>query len=413
VLEQAAAAHRRQDDEMNNGSTPNIRIMPTSFGVAGGPRQTPDHPDFRAGPISFTRHVVRFLGREEQIEALLPKGLALRGEPIVQFQFFCLTDIPWLAGRGYNLLSMLIPVRHVAAGGEAVDGQYQAVMWENLGDPIITGREQLGHPKLYAQLPPPRQWGGKTYLQASWEGFTFAELELVCDDVATDDARSEFMAGAGAGIISHKYIPKSGQWNEADADYLTLSPVPGESNKRSAARAFRPDWHRQHQVQRARMAGHADAVPHHQTARWPRTTPPGRRLYYRGQDVSRLSRPDNSGLILSEDSAMSIYSPPVIAGFAATIVGQFVALALIPATRGFTAVLPTIVCIVSFVLSIGISARLVHAGVDLSVLTPIITVSLQLLILVVAVAVYGESASFAKIGLLIGAAVMIGAATRL
>ncbi|ATE64652.1 hypothetical protein [Rhizorhabdus dicambivorans] len=110
---------------------------------------------------------------------------------------------------------------------------------------------------------------------------------------------------------------------------------------------------------------------------------------------------------------MPALSFPIIAGFIATVIGQFIALSLIPATRGFTAIWPTIICIVAFVVSIGISARLVHGGVDLSVLTPIITVSLQIGILIVAVTVYGESASMAKIGLLVGAALMIGAATRL
>lgn len=110
---------------------------------------------------------------------------------------------------------------------------------------------------------------------------------------------------------------------------------------------------------------------------------------------------------------MPALSFPVVAGFIATIIGQFIALALIPATRGFTAIVPTTICILSFVISIGISARLVHGGVDLSVLTPIITVSLQIAILVVAITVYGESASTAKIALLVGAALMVGAATRL
>jgi small multidrug resistance pump len=104
---------------------------------------------------------------------------------------------------------------------------------------------------------------------------------------------------------------------------------------------------------------------------------------------------------------------PVIGGFAATIILQFAALGLIPATRGFTAVVPTACCIVSFVIALAIMARLVASGIELSILTPIVTVSLQLFILVVGVTIYGESASLAKIILLSCAAVMIGAATRL
>lgn len=205
--------------------------MPTTFGVAGGPRQPPENPDFRSDPIKFTRHIVRFLTRAEQLSALLPKGLALRGEPMAQFHFFCLRQIPWLAGRGYNILSLMIPVTHEGATGET-DGVYCAVMWENMSDPIITGREQLGHPKLPAQLPDPRRWNDETHIRASWEHFTFAEIDLACNEAATSDEIAAFTASVGAGIIAHKYVPRSGQWDVADADYLTLSPVPGAANIR-------------------------------------------------------------------------------------------------------------------------------------------------------------------------------------
>lgn len=217
---------------MTSNSTPEISIMPAAFGPAPGPRQAPGHEDFRQGPIKFTRYIVRFLGRADQLSALLPKGLTLRGEPMAQFHFFCLREIPWLAGRGYNILSLMIPVTHAGAKGENVDGVYCAVMWENLGDPIVTGREQLGHPKLYAQLPDPRHWNDQTYLRASWEDFTFAEMQLSCDAPAEPEMVSQMSASAGAGIIAHKYIPRSGQWDVADADYLTLSPINGASNQR-------------------------------------------------------------------------------------------------------------------------------------------------------------------------------------
>ena len=207
-----------------------IHIMPRIFGAAGGPRQAPDHADFLHRPTKFTRYLVGFVGRDDQVRALIPPGLTLRGEPIVQFQFFTLTDVPWLAGRGYNILSMLIPVRRTSDGGGTVEGQFQAVLWENMADPIITGREQLGHAKLPAHLPPPRHWNGKTHIRASWEDFTFAEMELSCDAAPTSEQIATVRANAGAGLISHKYIPTTGSWDKADADYFTLTPLPGESN---------------------------------------------------------------------------------------------------------------------------------------------------------------------------------------
>lgn len=104
---------------------------------------------------------------------------------------------------------------------------------------------------------------------------------------------------------------------------------------------------------------------------------------------------------------------PTLASFAFVIVGQALGLSLLPATRGFTAIVPTIICVLSFVLSFAVFARLINNGVELSMLTPIVTITLQLVVLVIGITVYNETASFAKIGLLVGAAVMIGAATQL
>ena len=210
-------------------AAPTVLMMPSSFGAAGGPRQAPASDDFRPGPTTYVRYVVSVLGRADQLSALLPDALALRGEPVAQYHFFVLRDIPWLAGRGYNILSVLLPVRHRSVAGTATDGLYQAVLWENLADSILTGREQLGHPKLFARLPPPRELGDTTYLRASWDDFTFAEIEVAGSAAAGPEVLDGITATAGAGIISHKYVPRTGSWGESDADYLTLSPMPTSS----------------------------------------------------------------------------------------------------------------------------------------------------------------------------------------
>ena len=110
---------------------------------------------------------------------------------------------------------------------------------------------------------------------------------------------------------------------------------------------------------------------------------------------------------------MSTLSPQLVAGFAVTIVGQIAALSLIPATRGFTAVLPTVACSALFIFSLAVSARLVHSGVELSLLTPIATVLIQISVVIIGITVFGESASPARIGLLLCAALMIGSAMYL
>ena len=52
-------------------------------------------------------------------------------------------EIAWLAGRGYNTLGVSFPATFTGEEDE-VTGNFLTVLWENLTDPIITGREELG-----------------------------------------------------------------------------------------------------------------------------------------------------------------------------------------------------------------------------------------------------------------------------
>ncbi len=101
--------------------------------------------------------------------------------------------------------------------------------------------------------------------------------------------------------------------------------------------------------------------------------------------------------------------PPllVIFTFALSILGQFIGLAFLPASRGFTAPWPTAGCIAAFVFSVAMSARIIRAGVELSVLTPIGTVAIQLCAVGVGVLMYGESASPVKLLMLLAAGALI------
>lgn len=110
---------------------------------------------------------------------------------------------------------------------------------------------------------------------------------------------------------------------------------------------------------------------------------------------------------------MPALTAPIILIYIISVFLQFAGLALIPATRGFTALWPTVGCISGFLIGLAVTAQLVERGVPLSSVTPMTTVALQLLILAVAIFVYGESASVLKIGLLVSAAIMIGVATRM
>ncbi|OPK10311.1 acetoacetate decarboxylase family protein [Pseudomonas sp. VI4.1] len=206
--------------ERKSGKRPIYR-MPTGFGPAVGPRQAPEGVVFdpTKSPEKFCAYVT-FRTDGGLLEQILPEGFTLRGEPTVTFEFSYMTEIDWLAGRGYNMLTVRIPVRF-KYGNTVIDGFFQPVAWENMAEPIISGREELGWSKLFADLPPPEKSDGKIVCCAEWMGFKFLELTLA------DINNSNAVALATMPVLHRKYIPATEQWGEADIDYVTMTPVGG------------------------------------------------------------------------------------------------------------------------------------------------------------------------------------------
>lgn len=206
--------------------------MPTHFGPRTGPRQGPDGRKFDCIDNPYgTAYSVSFLTEAQQLEAFLPPGFALDGEPVVTVFTNHMTAIEWLAGRGYNVLGVSFPVRFDGEEDQ-VRGSFLTVLWENLTDPILTGREEIGFSKIYCELPPPAQLGGEYHLIASWLGFKFLDIHI--GDLrqltrAEIDARQSGAASDGA--LHYKYMPRTGEWGAADVAYPVLTPA-ANSNQR-------------------------------------------------------------------------------------------------------------------------------------------------------------------------------------
>lgn len=202
--------------------------MPAGFGATPGPRQPSAGQPNAVGATTFTRFAVRWLTDVEALAALLPAPLELVGEPVVTFEFSVLANVPWLAGRTYHALSVKLPARFEGAI-DHVAGQFCAVIWENLAEPILAGREQLGAPKLFADLPGPRRCGERYLLEASWQGFRFLSLEIDALRAPSSADRATLAADSqsGDGILFHKYVPRTGEpWMASDADYVTFAKLP-------------------------------------------------------------------------------------------------------------------------------------------------------------------------------------------
>jgi acetoacetate decarboxylase len=203
-----------------------IYRMPTHFGPAYGPRQLPDGlvADHTRSPRRLSV-ATSFLTDPAALERHLPEGFSLAGEPVVTVEFHHMTDIDWLAGRGYTMIWVSWPATFTGSRDRAT-GKFLAVVWENLADPIITGRDEIGHPKLYAEIAEPRRWNGAQHSTAGWMGFRFLELEVS----QLHEAEPDRQDAVSDGTLMLKYTPRTGAWGERDVCQVTLTPAADPDN---------------------------------------------------------------------------------------------------------------------------------------------------------------------------------------
>jgi len=221
--------------------------MPTHFGPALGPRRGPGGKRFacKDNPKS-TSISVSFLSNPVQLDALLPEGFEVDERPVVTVTATYMKEIEWLAGRGYNILGLTFPA--VFRGKEDIArGPFLTVLWENLADPIITGREELGYSKIYCELPEPRFCQGEAHVTAGWLGFRFMDLSVSDLTSAPTDASPE-EGGQVDGVLHYKYMPRTGEWGTPDACYPVITPAGGNQrvlerwSGKGTVRWHRAEW---------------------------------------------------------------------------------------------------------------------------------------------------------------------------
>ena len=200
--------------------------MPVHFGPCCGPRSGPLGERFFAdGPQTSIQHSLVYETSPQLLENYLPEGFSLRS-PHVIVTHKMHRDLPWLAGRGYNVVTFNTPVTY-RGQKETITGRYQLAIWENHADPILCGREQLGYSKLYAEIEDLHTFREWSSAQLSSWGFPFLELRFRRQQPpAGEDALLPFVSDPeDQGLLHYKYIPHTGDgFSAADTAYVTLSP---------------------------------------------------------------------------------------------------------------------------------------------------------------------------------------------
>lgn len=198
--------------------------MPYGFGPSAGPRRGPDGQPFCWRSKPHNRAVlVAYRTAPSLLQDLLPPGFSLSGDPIVVINVTYYKELPWLAGRGYAVLGVRFPAAY-RGKTDRVEGPFLSVLWENMTDPIVTGRDELGYSKLFADIHEPALLGRQEYHGASWQGHRFVDVAL--SNLEEGDV-PEVLANTnsfGTGVLHYKYIPATGDSQVADASYACFSP---------------------------------------------------------------------------------------------------------------------------------------------------------------------------------------------
>lgn len=202
--------------------------MPTHFGPSLGPRQGPagrthDPDEGQRATLIWVSHAVR----PEQIAAILPDGFEPAENPDLTVEIKNISNIAWLAGRGYSVATVSTGVRWLGEG-TARDGRFKLVLWENMADPIITGREELGYPKVFGDIPDIAETRGTARGTASWFGHDFL-------DVAVDSLRASSGGPPGGPSYHTHYMPRVGQPGVPGLSQTILTP-PGQGALRVVER---------------------------------------------------------------------------------------------------------------------------------------------------------------------------------
>lgn len=114
---------------------------------------------------------------------------------------------------------------------------------------------------------------------------------------------------------------------------------------------------------------------------------------------------------LAKKAGVNIVLPlSIIAMLVVSVAAQVAALLLMSHTKGLTAPLPTFGMFLLFMIGIGLMARVVNTGVNVSTVVPLVAAAIPLSSILIAIAFVGESASPLKISLLVSACGLVLAA---
>ena len=106
-------------------------------------------------------------------------------------------------------------------------------------------------------------------------------------------------------------------------------------------------------------------------------------------------------------------SAGLIITFTISLAAQVLGMAMLPLTQGLTRPVPTLIGALGFLIGLGLMARLLNNGVNLSMLIPLMSTAMPLASIAMGVFLFGDTLSVPKLAVLLAACGLIGFASKL
>ena len=123
----------------------NVYTMPLAMGPLY--RRTEARHHFR----QVSTYALQYPTRQDAVQKLLPRGCTAAREPNVTIMFGYYDGVDFMANGGYREIVVQVSARFDGEH-DHVDGDFVLAMFLDHALPIMYGREQLGIPKLPAEI---------------------------------------------------------------------------------------------------------------------------------------------------------------------------------------------------------------------------------------------------------------------
>ena len=159
---------------------------------------------------------------------LLPKPFRLGDEALISVSAVMCRNVEWLAGMGYNLVGVDVAAVFDGQVDRNVSGTFCAIMWENMTEPILGGRDHSGVPKVYADITDLERTGDTCGASVSHFGHPILDMQVKGLKALPAERRTGMeQARRDGNWMNYKYFPNA-QNDGADVSYACTYPTSGK-----------------------------------------------------------------------------------------------------------------------------------------------------------------------------------------